>query len=169
MLLSGHVHQPGLSQPLPGLWSMQAGTAVSHRLRWGQPNSLVVLQAQAVAPSAGPQPIGVAPQQRLAHLFDDGDYTKVAVPSVPADPLKFRDTKKYVDRIKAARAQTGDRDAYQNAFGRISGHGAVIGVPNHTGQASPAALSQTVMTRSISGAPGAANSSQDLLRSCAMS
>ncbi len=70
MLLSGHVHQPGLSQPLPGLWSMQAGTAVSHRLRWGQPNSLVVLQAQAVAPSAGPQPIGVAPQQRLAQRWD---------------------------------------------------------------------------------------------------
>lgn len=49
MLLSGHVHEPGLLQPLPGLWSMQAGTAVSHRLRSGQPNSLVVLQMQAAS------------------------------------------------------------------------------------------------------------------------
>src|SRR3546814_16598948 len=52
----------------------------------------------------------------------------IAAPGAPEDPLKFRDTKKYVDRIKAARAQTGDRDAYQNAFGRISGQGVVIGV-----------------------------------------
>jgi 3',5'-cyclic AMP phosphodiesterase CpdA len=70
MLLSGHVHQPGLSQPLPGLWSMQAGTAVSHRLRWGQPNSLVVLQVQSVVPALGLDHGGPAPQQRLAQRWD---------------------------------------------------------------------------------------------------
>lgn len=43
MLLSGHVHDPGLLQPLPGLWASRAGTAVSRRLRHGRPNSLVVL------------------------------------------------------------------------------------------------------------------------------
>jgi acetyl-CoA carboxylase beta subunit len=66
--------------------------------------------------------------ERFAQLFDGGVHDMIAAPAAPEDPLKFRDTKKYVDRIKAARAQTGDRDAYQNAFGRISGQGVVIGV-----------------------------------------
>ncbi len=47
MLLSGHVHQPRLLQPLPGLWASSAGTAVSRRLRHGSPNSLVVLSTEA--------------------------------------------------------------------------------------------------------------------------
>ena len=47
MLLSGHVHEPSVLQPLPGLWACRAGTAVSHRLRHGSPNSLVVLTVEA--------------------------------------------------------------------------------------------------------------------------
>ena len=47
MLLSGHAHEPGLLQPLPGLWASRAGTAVSHRVRHGNPNSLVVLSVEA--------------------------------------------------------------------------------------------------------------------------
>jgi acetyl-CoA carboxylase carboxyl transferase subunit beta len=47
---------------------------------------------------------------------------------VAEDPLKFRDTKKYVDRIKAARASTGEQDALINARGTIMGHKAVVGV-----------------------------------------
>jgi acetyl-CoA carboxylase carboxyl transferase subunit beta len=70
----------------------------------------------------------IGAKERFAQLFDGRLYELIAAPAAPEDPLKFRDTKKYVDRIKAARAQTGDRDAYQNAFGRISGQGAVIGV-----------------------------------------
>ena len=54
MLLSGHVHEPGVLQPLPGLWACRAGTAVSHRLRHGSPNSVVVLSVEASgAVSAG--------------------------------------------------------------------------------------------------------------------
>ncbi len=49
MLLSGHAHAAGLLQPLPGLWVSQAGTAVSHRLRHGYPNSLVILSHEADA------------------------------------------------------------------------------------------------------------------------
>src|SRR3546814_834961 len=70
----------------------------------------------------------IGAKERFAQLFDGGLHEMIAAPGAPEDPLKFRDTKKYVDRIKAARAQTGDRDAYQNAFGRISGQGVVIGV-----------------------------------------
>ena len=63
-------------------------------------------------------------------LFDDGDLRKMLpCPSVPEDPLKFRDTKKYVDRLKAARAD--DRRAAMRSstpLGRIDGHKAVVGV-----------------------------------------
>lgn len=44
LLLSGHAHEPGLVEPLTGLWSAQAGTAVSVRLRANAPNSLVTLE-----------------------------------------------------------------------------------------------------------------------------
>ncbi|OWR01323.1 acetyl-CoA carboxylase, carboxyltransferase subunit beta [Sphingopyxis witflariensis] len=66
--------------------------------------------------------------ERFAQLFDGGIHELIPAPAAPEDPLKFRDTKKYVDRIKAARTATGDRDAYQNGFGRISGQPVVIGV-----------------------------------------
>ena len=58
-------------------------------------------------------------QQRLAHLFDDGDYTKVAVPSVPADPLKFRDSLRYPERLKEARAKTELEDSVLVGEGRL--------------------------------------------------
>ena len=64
MLLSGHVHEPGVLQPLPGLWASRAGTAVSRRLRHGCPNSLVVLREEAS---------GEAPTQRL-RVAERWDY-----------------------------------------------------------------------------------------------
>jgi acetyl-CoA carboxylase carboxyl transferase subunit beta len=66
--------------------------------------------------------------QRFTQIFDEGRYTILAAPAVPEDPLKFRDTKKYADRIKAARINTGTQDAYHNAKGRIGGNPAVMGV-----------------------------------------
>jgi len=81
MLLSGHVHHPALLQPLPGLWSMQAGTAVSRRLRSGQPNSLVVLQTQS-GPTGS---LGRQYPHRFAQRWDfdarSGDF--VCVESMP--------------------------------------------------------------------------------------
>lgn len=53
MLLSGHVHEPGVLQPIPGLWACRAGTAVSRRLRHGSPNSLIVLTVEASGAAAG--------------------------------------------------------------------------------------------------------------------
>ena len=44
-------------------------------------------------------------QQRLQHLFDAGQYEKVAVASVALDPLKFRDGRRYTDRLKTAKTQ----------------------------------------------------------------
>ena len=55
-------------------------------------------------------------------MFDRKKYDVLPSPEVREDPLKFRDTKRYTDRIKAARASTGDRDALINAVGKIEGH-----------------------------------------------
>ena len=70
--------------------------------------------------------IGAAARFEL--LFDDGVFDTVIVPSVREDPLKFKDSKKYSDRIKAARTSSGLNDALITAAGRIEGHKAVIGV-----------------------------------------
>ena len=56
---------------------------------------------------------------RLAALFDDGVFKELATPEVPLDPLKFRDVKKYSDRIKEYRARTGAQDAVRLAQGNL--------------------------------------------------
>ena len=70
----------------------------------------------------------IGPKERFAYTFDDGIHTVLPPPRVTEDPLKFRDTKRYVDRIKAARAATGEPDALLNARGLIGGRKAVVGV-----------------------------------------
>ncbi len=68
--------------------------------------------------------------ERFAHLFDQGEYTRVKIPKTPEDPLKFKDQKKYSDRLKEARAQSGMDDAMDVAFGKMGGHNMVIAVQN---------------------------------------
>jgi acetyl-CoA carboxylase carboxyl transferase subunit beta len=65
---------------------------------------------------------------RFEQLFDDGEYDLLPVPEVREDPLRFRDTKRYVDRIKAARTNTEQRDAFLTARGAIEGREAIVGV-----------------------------------------
>jgi len=65
---------------------------------------------------------------RFRQIFDEGGWQLLHAPQVALDPLKFRDSKRYIDRIKAARAATGEPDALLNAEGRIMGHEAVVGV-----------------------------------------
>ena len=57
----------------------------------------------------------IGPAARFEALFDDESYIILKPPVVGEDPLKFRDTKKYVDRIKAARLATGETDAMKTA------------------------------------------------------
>ena len=64
---------------------------------------------------------------RLAQILDEG-FAVLPAPKVKEDPLKFKDQKKYTDRIKAARAANPHADALTNAFGTIDGHRAVVGV-----------------------------------------
>jgi len=70
----------------------------------------------------------IGPDARFDAIFDGGIYTPIAAPAVREDPLKFRDSKKYADRIRAARTKTGEQDALINASGRIEGFRAVVGV-----------------------------------------
>lgn len=64
---------------------------------------------------------------RFAQLLDPG-FTVLPSPKVKEDPLKFKDQKKYPDRLKAARAANPHPDALTNALGTIGGHKAVLGV-----------------------------------------
>jgi len=59
--------------------------------------------------------------QRLKALFDEGAYTPLDLPEVAQDPLKFRDERRYSDRLKDARAKTGRRDAIVAGFGPLRG------------------------------------------------
>ncbi len=65
-------------------------------------------------------------RQRLEMLFDDNKYTESAPPKVSHDPLKFRDTKKYADRLKEYRQKTQQEDAVVVAYGTIGGQSAVV-------------------------------------------
>src|SRR5438105_9104320 len=56
---------------------------------------------------------------RLKALFDGGEFEPVAVPEVPVDPLKFRDERRYADRLKDARVKTGLEDAIKLATGTL--------------------------------------------------
>jgi len=63
---------------------------------------------------------------RMRALFDNGEFREVAVPKTPHDPLKFRDRKRYADRLKESRAKTGRDDAIIVAHGLMGGAPVVI-------------------------------------------
>ncbi len=65
---------------------------------------------------------------RLKGMFDNGEYEDIAVPEVPLDPLKFRDERRYADRLKDARAKTSLDDAVKVGIGRLDGLMVTIGV-----------------------------------------
>ncbi|MGX7951806.1 acetyl-CoA carboxylase, carboxyltransferase subunit beta [Tsuneonella sp. HG249] len=68
---------------------------------------------------------------RLAILMDAG-FDLLPQPSVREDPLKFKDTSKYTDRLKKARAKNPHHDAFSVASGSIDGRAAVVGVQDFT-------------------------------------
>jgi acetyl-CoA carboxylase carboxyl transferase subunit beta len=70
----------------------------------------------------------IGPTKRFEQLFDAAQYELLIAPEVREDPLRFKDTKRYTERLKAARAANGERDALANARGKIDGHKAIVGV-----------------------------------------
>ncbi|HEX3936859.1 MAG TPA: acetyl-CoA carboxylase, carboxyltransferase subunit beta [Xanthobacteraceae bacterium] len=65
---------------------------------------------------------------RLKSMFDNQTWFDIAVPEVPVDPLKFRDERRYVERLKDARSKTGLNDAVKLGYGKLDGLAAVIAV-----------------------------------------
>jgi len=72
----------------------------------------------------------ITPDQRLGTLFDDGVYETIPLPGVIQDPLKFKDSKKYADRLKENRAKTGDTEEVRVAVGKMGGLDVVVEVQN---------------------------------------
>ena len=68
--------------------------------------------------------------ERLAMLFDDGAYRTLELPRTAADPLKFRDRKKYTERLKEAQAKSGGSEALTVAQGTMGGEPVVVAVLN---------------------------------------
>ena len=80
-----------------------------------------------VVPSSGHH-MRMPAKMRLDTLFDAGRYDMIATPEVPLDPLKFRDVKRYTDRLKEYRSKTNHPDAVKLAAGLLEGKQVVAAV-----------------------------------------
>ncbi len=74
--------------------------------------------------------LAISPRDRFAALFDGGVFVEVKVPEPVADPLHFRDQKKYPDRMKAAQKSTGEKEAMLVGEGEIGRTPAVVAAQN---------------------------------------
>jgi acetyl-CoA carboxylase carboxyl transferase subunit beta len=70
----------------------------------------------------------IGPKARFDQLFDGARYELLPTPEVREDPLRFKDSKRYTDRLKAARASTDERDALINARGTVDENPVIVGV-----------------------------------------
>ena len=82
---------------------------------------------QFVIPTSGFH-MRMPPEARLQHMFDGGIYEDIELPAVATDPLKFRDERRYTDRLKEARQKTERPDAVVAAHGMLDGVAVVIAV-----------------------------------------
>lgn len=67
-------------------------------------------------------------KKRLELLFDNGEYKEIFLPKLKEDPLNFKDSKKYTDRLRTYRKNTGNDDAIKVAQGEIGGITSVVAV-----------------------------------------
>jgi acetyl-CoA carboxylase carboxyl transferase subunit beta len=68
----------------------------------------------------------IGARDRLLRLLDEGSTTELATDVIPLDPLKFRDTKRYRDRLAAAQKGTSEQDALVVMSGQLKGQGVVV-------------------------------------------
>jgi acetyl-CoA carboxylase carboxyl transferase subunit beta len=64
--------------------------------------------------------------QRFAQLFDGGNFQRVELPKTPVDPLKFKDLRRYSERLKESQTRTGETDAVTVAHGKMGGLPVVV-------------------------------------------
>jgi acetyl-CoA carboxylase carboxyl transferase subunit beta len=74
----------------------------------------------AVCPKCGSH-MPVSARMRLEQFLDPGEKREIAAKLEPTDPLKFRDSKRYRDRIAAAQKMTGEKDALIAMAGQLDG------------------------------------------------
>jgi acetyl-CoA carboxylase carboxyl transferase subunit beta len=79
-----------------------------------------VEENQFVIPNSGYH-MKISAKVRMKHFYDDGEFEILENPQVPQDPLKFRDQKRYVDRLKENKAKTDLEDSIINATGKLEG------------------------------------------------
>ena len=72
----------------------------------------------------------ISGKERLKFLYDGGEYTPISIKNRNVDPIKFRDRKKYTDRLKEAQLRTGETDAILVAVGKIGGKEVVSAATN---------------------------------------
>ena len=65
-------------------------------------------------------------RQRIEWVLDEGSIKELTIPETNIDPLKFKDNKKYVDRIKDAKAKSKSEEAIIMASGQIGGNNALV-------------------------------------------
>jgi acetyl-CoA carboxylase carboxyl transferase subunit beta len=82
---------------------------------------------QNVCPQCGYH-MRIGAKERFAALFDEGAHERLPVPEVPQDPLRFRDDKRYGDRLKEYRSKTGQTDALIAARGTLDALPVIIAV-----------------------------------------
>ena len=77
-------------------------------------------QNQWVVPSSGYH-MKIGARDRLTNFFDEGEFEEIASPGAPVDPLKFRDERRYIDRLKDSKAKTKLEDAVLIGVGKVEG------------------------------------------------
>jgi len=70
--------------------------------------------------------VRIGSEEYFEMIFDDNKFTLIANKLKPKDKLKFKDKKRYIDRIKDTQKKTGLNDAIRSAFGKSSGHSIVV-------------------------------------------
>jgi acetyl-CoA carboxylase carboxyl transferase subunit beta len=88
-----------------------------------------LVASQNVCPQCGHH-MRIGAAERFASLLDEGAHERLPAPEVPQDPLRFRDDKRYTDRLKENRAKTGQADALVAARGMIGGVPVILAVQN---------------------------------------
>jgi acetyl-CoA carboxylase carboxyl transferase subunit beta len=84
-------------------------------------------QAHMVCPNCGNH-MRIGAEGRFKLLLDEGSREDITMPEVAVDPLKFRDQKRYTDRLKDAHNKNGAGDALKAASGTIDGAPTVVAV-----------------------------------------
>lgn len=95
-----------------GLWYKTPGGTIIH-MRELKNNSYVCPDDE--------YHVRIGSKEYFEILFDDNTFTELDEDLTSGDPLKFEDTKKYPDRIKATQKKTGLKDAVRSAAGKMNG------------------------------------------------